>query len=143
MSNMAKLARYEVPPAPMPGAHEEWEQLLQTLHRSGTLRVLNGLFGQLGQVSDVALEGLDSGKGRNAISVLLGAVQVASHLDAQVNAKVARGVIQGAADGRGRTRPPGVWRILRLIFAADTRRAIGGLLLILNRVGGAMRREQR
>jgi len=140
---MAKLASYEVPPAPMPGAHEEWEQLLQTLHRSGTLRVLNGFFGQLGTVSDVALEGLDGRKGRNAISVVLGAVQVAAQLDAQVNAQVARGVIQGAADGRERARPPGVWRIVRLLCAADTRRAIGGLLLILHRVGGAMRREQR
>lgn len=35
-------------------AHQEWETLLETLHRSGTLRTLDGFFGRLPELSEIA-----------------------------------------------------------------------------------------
>lgn len=136
---MAKPAEYEVPPAPLPGARDEWEQLIATLHRTGALRVLNGFFGRLGAVSGVAFDGLNSAPGRNAIGVVLGAGQVAAEIPAKRTERVARGAIEGIERSQHIARPPGLWRLLRLLFAADTRRAIGSLLIVLNRIGGAMR----
>jgi hypothetical protein len=49
---MATRLEYVVPEAaPLPTAHDEFNDLIETLHDSGTLRVLNGFFGRLGAVN--------------------------------------------------------------------------------------------
>lgn len=137
---MAKLADYEVPPATPPGAREEWEAFLETLHRSGTLRVLNGFFGKLGPVSDIALENLNSASGRNIVGAALALGEIAGRCDAATSQSLATGAIDGANRSRRyHARPPGLWRLVRLLFAPDTRRALGTVLTLLNRIGAALR----
>ena len=65
---MAQPLPYDPPPAP-PGqdaftAADDLARLLETLHTSGTLRVLNGLLARFQDVMAVVLAGLDSDAGR-------------------------------------------------------------------------------
>lgn len=140
---MARLASFEVPPAPMPGAKEELAQLLETLHRVGALRVLNGFFGQLGGVSDVALTEINSEAGQNIVGALLAVGQFLASMPADDMERLVQGMSAGEGRSRHLRKPPSLLALFRLMRSPDTRRAMGALLLTLNSIGSAMRKPAK
>jgi len=139
---MAEPVDYVVPPAPFPGAREELDDLIETLHASGTLRVLNGFFGRLGEVSGVALTEMNSPAGRN----VLGSLLFVGECLAKISPDDLQRVTVGFSDGVKRARsvladePPGTLALLRLANAPDTRRTLAAMLVLLNSVGAALGR---
>lgn len=136
---MAQKLDYSVPAAPQPGAKEEWDALLEVLHRSGTLRFLRGFFGQLGPVSGVALREANSEAGRNLMGGILAVGQILVRVDVDQDAKLALGIAAGAGQSRYASKPPGLLKLLRILRAPDTRRALGTILQLLSRIGAALR----
>lgn len=68
---MAKAMHYEVPKPPKPdAAREELDQLLQTLHEAGVLRLANDVLKASPEVSKIVLEGLNKEESRNAVQNL-------------------------------------------------------------------------
>ena len=83
---MAQPLAYDLPPAP-PGeqaftAADDLARLLETLHTSGTLRVLNGLVSQFQEVMAVVLDGLNTDEGRNGLANLLVLAKLLGRIDA-------------------------------------------------------------
>jgi len=138
---MADSLEYDLPPAPFPGATEEFAQLIETLHASGTLRVLNGFFGRLGDVSGVAMSEMNSPAGRN----VLGAFLFIGECLTKISPDDLQRVTAGFADGVKRARsvlteePPGTLALLRLARAPETRRTLAAMLVLLNSLGAALR----
>jgi len=134
---MPERLEYAVPTVTMPGARDELADLLETLHRSGTLRVLNGFFGKLGNVTDVALDEVNSEPGRNLLGALLFLGECLSKVPAEDLAPMANAFGEGLQRVRkaNAQKPPGIFALLRLLREPETRRAIGAVLLMLNRLG--------
>lgn len=142
---MASRLDYQVPAAPLPGARAELDDLIQTLHASGTLRFLNGFFGRLGAVNDVALTELQSPPGSNA----LGTVLFLGEMLAKVPTDDLRRMADGLSAGLERSgrlmneEPPSSLAVLRMLREPETRRCLAGLLVILKAVGGQMGKSSR
>ena len=135
---MAREIEYEVPHAPLPGARDELADLIETLHRSGTLRILNDFFGRLGSISDVALDDLNSSAGRNIVGALLSAGKLMTGVTADDLTAIATGVSSGTEEARrvmSADKAPGIWELLRLLHDPATRRVFGAALILLNKVG--------
>lgn len=119
------------------GAHEALEALLRTLHTSGTLRALDGLFGQLPRLAEAALDPLERPSGRRLASnaTLLAAALV--ELDAERLQRLANGLVRGVnAAGNGASkRAPGPFRLLWTLLNPDTRRGIHAVLVMLQALG--------
>lgn len=138
---MAKEIVYEVPPPVDKEAEREWQQLLETLHESGALRVLIGFVGRLGPVSDIALARLDTREGKNAISTLLGVAELTTKVDRERLQALSEGVKSGAraAQDALRDEAPSVLQLLRMLHHKDTRRSLGAILTLLQTLGAALR----
>lgn len=119
-------------------AHEDLEQLIETLHQSGTLRALNGLFGQLGEVSEILAEPLNSAPGRNAIGNLLLLLKTLGAIDPTRVANIVDGAQEALAHSHYR-RPPGIMKLLTMTLHQDTRRGVYLLLNMLRVIGGESR----
>lgn len=140
---MAARLEYDVPPAPFPGAREEFADLIETLHASGTLRVLNGFFGRLGAVSDVALTELNSPPGRDLAGTLFALGELLAKVPIADVQRVAEGATTGLERAKAtlREKPPSTFALLRLMREPDTRRAIAAGLVLFNALGAALARE--
>lgn len=138
---MAMEIEYQVPPAPQPGARDELNDLIETLHRVGALRVANDVIGRLSGVSEVALDELNSNEGRNLLGVFLAAGALLTKLPPTAvnegsqlmvsSTKAARNALHG--------KPPGTFTLLRLLHHPDTRRVLGALLVVLQNIGAHVR----
>lgn len=140
---MAQQLAYVVPPAPLPTARDELEDLIETLHASGTLRFLNGFFGRLGAVSDVALTELETPPGRHLVSALLFAGSLATKFSADDLGRVGEAFLKGLPRARSTlhsTEPPSTVDLLKMLHAPETRRALGAFLAIAESVGAALDR---
>lgn len=65
---MAQQLEYDAKVDPTVSAHEELEALIETLHASGTLRVLNGFFGRFADISEVAMDEVTKPEGQRALA---------------------------------------------------------------------------
>jgi uncharacterized protein YjgD (DUF1641 family) len=65
---MAEAISYQIePPKIGPDAHEELEQLLQTMHEHGVLRLVNDLIAANTQIASVIVQGLSTEGALNAV----------------------------------------------------------------------------
>jgi uncharacterized protein YjgD (DUF1641 family) len=134
---MAREIEYEVPPAPQPTAEDELAHFLEALHRSGTLRLLTGLVGKLGPVSDVALTEMKTPAGENIIGTLLFIAEILARIPAENLARLAQGFEIGfkRAERVAHQDPPGTWALIRQLREPDTRRTLAALIAVLSGVG--------
>jgi len=140
---MAQQLQYCVPPAPFPTARDELNDLIETLHTSGTLRFLNGFFGRLGAVSDVALTELETPAGRHLLSALLFAGTLATKFSATDLERVGNAFLQSLPRARATLHdrePPSTVDLLKMMHAPETRRALGAFLAVAESIGAALDR---
>lgn len=142
---MAKPLPYDVPPAPAEEtAYEKLDELLHTLHRAGVLRVLDGFFGQLDEVSAVALDRLDTEEGRNALSNGLILVKTLTEWDPDRTQAFADGFEKGLAAAQQRIiaeKKPGLLSLAALLGDADVQRGLAAVLALLKALGQHLNRE--
>ena len=147
---MAAPISYSPPPNP-PGqdaftAADDVARLVETLHTSGTLRVLNGLVARFSDVMAVVLSGLDTDAGRtslaNAVTLgkLLGTVD-ADGLDRFVAA------LDRALDAAGERLEeeddaPGTFATLKKLRDPEVRRGLDAALTLLGTLGAQLHRPQ-
>ena len=147
---MAAPISYTPPPNP-PGqdaftAADDVARLVETLHTSGTLRVLNGLVARVSDVMAVVLSGLDTDAGRtglaNAMTLgkLLGKVD-ADGLDRFVAA------LERALDTAGERLEetddaPGSLTVLKKLRDPDVRRGLDAALALVGTLGAQLHDPQ-
>ncbi|HYE57275.1 MAG TPA: DUF1641 domain-containing protein [Rhodothermales bacterium] len=139
---MAQPLEYVPPQVPGEAAFtaaDDLARLVETLHTSGTLRVLNGFFGRLGAVSEVALDTINTPEGRNGLANLLVLAKALGRIDPQHLARFADAVDHGL-DAAGRRLespddPPGTLATLRKLRDPDVRRGLDAVLTVLGTLG--------
>lgn len=142
---MASRLEYVVPEAaPLPTAHDEFNDLIETLHDSGTLRVLNGFFGRFGAVNEALLSELKTPPGKNLLGSLLFLGECLTKMPVDDLQRVANGVSTGLkrADTTLHEEPPSTWGLFRMMREPDTRRAIAATLAMLNAIGAELGRNE-
>jgi len=147
---MAQPLAYEPPPAP-PGqdaftAADDLARLLDTLHESGTLRVLNGLLAQIQDVAAVALDGLNTDEGRNGLANLLLLAKLLGRIDADGLDRFVAALDRGLADAAERLvdedDPPGSLSVLGKLRQPDVRRGLDAVLTLLGTLGSQLHDPQ-
>lgn len=118
-------------------------ELLEELHKSGTLDLLRGATGAGGeivkQVADVAAQPESVRAMRN----LLLLVQLLGSLDPDILHGVI-GAFQAVAERRAdQQRPPSLFRLLRRLNSEDTRYALDAITGVLEGVGQTMNPRRR
>lgn len=118
-------------------AHEELEDLIETLHESGTLRVLNGFFGQFDDVTEVALEQLTTPSGMQAVSNLAILMKGLTNVDPDHLETFQEGTQEGLEAAREslKEKPPGMFKLTRQFGDRDTRRGMHAALTLLQTLG--------
>lgn len=147
---MAAPLDYSPPPNP-PGqdaftAADDVARLVETLHTSGTLRVLNGLVAQFSDVMAVLLSGLDTDAGRtglaNAMTLgkLLGKVD-ADGLDRFV-AALDRSLEAAGERLEETDNAPGTFATLKKLRDPDVRRGLDAALALVGTLGAQLHSPQ-
>lgn len=118
-------------------ARSELEALLETLHSSGALRVLRGVFGAGPQLLEVALSQLETAGGKNALGNVAVAITSLTKLDAdRVHALVeALNEAVRAAAASVQRPPPGLMGLFAMLMREDTRRGLHALVVMLSALG--------
>lgn len=118
-------------------AREELEALIETLHASGTLRVLMGFFGRFDDVSEVALEQLLTDEGQHAMANLTVLAKPLLHVDPDHMQAFQEGTEKGlgAASESIKDEPPGLLSLIRQLNDPDTRRGLYAALTLLQTLG--------
>lgn len=134
---MAQPLKYYPTAAPIETAHEELEDLIETLHASGTLRVLNGFFGQFDGVAEVTVDHVMNPEGVNAVSNLLILAKGLTHVDPDHLQAFQDGAEKGLDAARESLKddPPGLVALARQLGHHDTRRGLNAALILLQTLG--------
>lgn len=130
---MAQHLKYDPKADPTVSAHEELDELIETLHASGTLRVLNGFFGQIADVSEVAMQEVASPKGRQALANAALLFLAFAKIDPDELEALLDGLERGIGGAREamKAEPPSTLKLARLLHDPDTRRGLyAGLTLV-------------
>jgi uncharacterized protein YjgD (DUF1641 family) len=137
---MAKPLNHTPTPVATDTAHDELQDLLETLHTSGTLRVLNGLFGQFEDVSIIAAQQLDTPGGRNGLSNILLLLQLLGSLDADHVEDFLKATEQGLGAARERINgdAPSLLGLVGALKDEDVRRGLAALLTFLKVLGRSL-----
>jgi uncharacterized protein YjgD (DUF1641 family) len=143
---MAAPLDYAYPPGP-DGPHtftaaDDLARLLETLHTSGVLRLANGLVARFQDVAAVALDGLATEEGHNALANVLLLGKALGAIDADGTARVvdALALALPAAAERltAETEPPGTVALLRRMREPDVRRGLDAALTLLGTLGARL-----
>ena len=143
---MASPISYEYPKGP-PGqdtftAEDDVARLVETLHRTGTLRTLNGLADRLEEVMTVVLGGIDTQEGRNAVANGLLLVRLLGRLEADGVDRFATGLERGlrAAGERvaARDEAPGALTVLKQLRDPAVLRGLDAVLTFLGTLGAQL-----
>ena len=134
---MARPLAYDPVPPPTDTARDELEQLLQTLHESGTLRLLDGLLGRFPDVTEVAVGQLNTGGGRNLVGNVMILLKALTELDSDGHQALVSGIGEGlqAAHQSLQGEPPGLLGLLRRLGDEDVRRGLNALLVFVQTLG--------
>lgn len=140
---MAEPIKFRPPPAEVNGARDELEMLLSTLHKSGVLRTLTGLFGGLPAVTDVALEHVQSQGGKRLSGNLAVLATSLTRLEPHAVQRLVRGLVKGSERivTNAAARPPGFFRLLRRMHSEDARRGLQAVTILLESIGQALATE--
>ena len=143
---MAQPIAHDPPPAP-PGQDAfstaaDLARLLDTLHESGALRVLNGLLAQIQDVSAIALDGLNSDEGRNGLANLLILAKLLGRLDAdgldRFVAALDRALSSAGERLQAKDDAPGTLSVLKKLRQPDVRRGLDATLTLLGTLGSQL-----
>jgi uncharacterized protein YjgD (DUF1641 family) len=135
------------PPVYPPGeqaftAADDLARLVETLHTSGTLRMVNGLVARFGDVMAVVLKGLDTDEGRQGLANLLVLGKLLGQIDADGLDRFVAALDRGlAAAGERLTETddaPGTLRTLARLRDPDVRRGLDALLALLGTLGAEL-----
>ena len=146
---MAQPLAYTPPPQP-PGqnaftAHDDLERLLQTLHETGTLRILHDLLARFEDVVAVPLSHLDTPAGRDGLSTLLVLGRFLGQLDADGVGRFFDALAHGFDDAGERLRsdddPPGFIALTKRLHDADVRRGLDAVVTLLGSLGARLGRD--
>lgn len=125
-------------------AREDLDELIETLHETGVLRVLNGFFGNIGAVMNTLVQPIDTPAGRNLIGTLATIAESLGRIQpAQVQAAV-----QAAAETvqllefTSRRRPPSSFNLLLMLQRGETRRGIYTAIQLLQGLGRLSQRME-
>lgn len=149
---MAQPLAYTPPPSP-PGqdaftAADDLARLLETLHTSGTLRVLNGLVAQFSDVVAVVLKGLDTDAGRTGLANVMVLGKLLGHIDADGLDRFAVALERAlsAAGERIAHDPdddaPGTFAVLKKLRDPEVRRGLDAALTLLGTLGAQLHEPQ-
>ncbi|MAQ94854.1 MAG: hypothetical protein CMM84_15160 [Rhodothermaceae bacterium] len=147
---MAQPLAYDLPPAP-PGeqaftAADDLARLLETLHTSGTLRVLNGLVSQFQEVMAVVLDGLNTDEGRNGLANLLVLAKLLGRIDADGLDRFVAALDRALADAGERLDDaddaPGSLTVLKKLRQPEVRRGLDAALTLLGTLGSQLHDPQ-
>lgn len=140
---MAQPLAYAPPPAP-PGqdaftAEDDLRRLLDTLHESGTLRVLNGLLAQFQDVMAVVLAGLNTDEGRAGLANLLTLAKLLGKIDADGLGRFVA-ALDRALEAAGerideKDDAPGTISTLAKLRDPDVRRGLDATLTLVGALG--------
>lgn len=138
---MAKPLAFVPPPAPVPTdaetARAELDDLAALLHEHGVLRALNGLLAAAPEVSEIAMEQVDSPAGRRIVrnAVILGTLATGIDPDklATLTGALARGI--EAASAQLAQEPPSTVNVLKSLNDPDLRRGLSAVLALLKAFG--------
>lgn len=123
-------------------AEDDLARLLQTLHTSGVLRAANGLVAQFEGVANVAIGGLATTEGHNALSNVLLVGKALGAIDADGTARLVDALTEAlpVAGQRLETSadPPGTVALLRKMREPDVRRGLDAALTLLGAVGARL-----
>lgn len=143
---MAAPIDYAPPPAP-PGqeaftAYDDLDRLVQTLHTSGTLRVLNGLLARFQDVTAVVLDGLNTDEGRNGLANLLVLAKLLGKIDADGLDRFVVG-LERALEAAGerlddKDDAPGTLSVLKKLRDPEVRRGLDAALTLVGTLGAQL-----
>jgi len=122
-------------------AEEDLARLVETLHASGTLRVLNGLFGRFDAVSAIALSGLDTPEGRRGVANVLLLGKLLGGIDSDALDRFVTALNRGLAAAGKRLdadTPPGTVATLGRLRDRDVRRGLDAVLTLLGTLGAEL-----
>lgn len=123
-------------------AEDDLARLLETLHTSGTLRVVNGLLAQFQDVMAIVLKGLNTDEGRTGLANLLTLVKLLGQVDADgVDRFVAalERALRAAGDRLDeRDDAPGTLSVLAKVRQPEVRRGLDALLTLVGSLGSQL-----
>lgn len=134
---MAKPLVYVPQPVPVDTAGDEVQRLVETLHEHGVLRLLTNLVAESHGVAKVALDQLETPKGKNLVDNLSVLVNTLTQIEDGALDKLLTGVSKGvnaAAQGLD-DKAPGTFGLLRELNDPDVRRGLNAVLTLLATVG--------
>lgn len=151
-SPMAQPLDYTYPPG-LPGqdtftAADDLARLVETLHTSGTLRVLNGLLAEFQGVMAVVLSGLNTEAGRTGLANMLTLGKLLGHVDADGLDRFAVALERGLAAAGDRLTEadaddaPGTLTVLKKLREPEVRRGLDAALTLLGTLGAELHRPQ-
>lgn len=140
---MAQPLDYDYPPGPAGQATftaaDDLARLLETLHTSGTLRVLNGLLAQFQDVMAVVLDGLNTDEGRAGLANLLTLAKLLGHIDAdgldRFVAALDRALAAAGARLEEEDDAPGTLSVLGKLRQPEVRRGLDAALTLVGTLG--------
>ena len=147
---MAQPLDYAPPTAP-PGeqaftAQDDLNRLLETLHTSGTLRVLNGLVARFQDVMAVVLDGLNTDEGRNGLANLLVLAKLLGTIDADGLDRFVAALDRALAEAGERLDDaddaPGSLTVLKKLRQPEVRRGLDAALTLLGTLGSQLHDPQ-
>lgn len=147
---MAAPIEFDYPKGP-PGqdtftAADDLARLVETLHTSGTLRVLNGLLAEFQGVMAVVLASLNTEAGRTGLANLLTLAKLLGHLDADGLDRFAVALQRALAaagerlDGDEADDAPGTFAVLKKLREPEVRRGLDAALTLLGTLGAELYR---
>jgi len=146
---MARPLAYS-PPQQGPGedaftAADDLARLLETLHTSGTLRVLNGVVARLDVVAGAALAGLDTPEGSRGLANVLLLARLLGQVDSAGLDRFLTALDRGLGDAGTRlmekNEPPGTLSTLGRLRDPDVRRGLDAVLTLLGTLGRELRAD--
>ena len=135
---MAKPLVYVPQPVPVDTAQDEVQRLVETLHEHGVLRLVTNLVAESHGVAKVALDQLETPKGKNLVDNLAVLVNTLTQIEDGALDKLLTGVSKGvnaAAHSLDDKKAPGTFGLVRELNDPDVRRGLNAVLTLLATVG--------
>lgn len=135
---MAKPLPYSPDPVKTDSAEQALQTLLDTLHEHGVLRLLTNLTAESHGVAQVALEQLDSVKGKNMLGNLTALLNLLSDIDDAALGKLLTGIGRGvnaASQSQSKKDTPNTFQLVKELSDPDVRRGLNAILTILSSLG--------
>lgn len=109
-------------------------ELIEVLHQRGTLDMLRGLTGAGSDIIGRVSAGLNSPEAIRGMRNLALLAKIAGQIDPKVLENVSNALAQSSRPKKGQ-KPPSLWGIFKKLRGKNSRRALGGMVDMLDNVG--------